>query len=260
MDRKRSVYALVLFSLVLVGSLFLVSAQASSPNIVEQGVEGFKNGVVSAVNLLFRDFLQSYQTGQDIFYVKLLLFILLYVMVQTGVKAIPRLGEQKAIAIIVSFIVSVLAVKWMGDGLITTILMPYGALGVALATLLPFLIFFYFVHATKMAGIGRRIAWIFFALSFFLVAANRWKDIDPTGQTFYYVIGGLVLLALIFDKGIHQYFFMHELNLFYRGAKGKAIAALQAEYLNIIHVDSPESEKRRKDIEENLKRLGGSLP
>jgi len=251
---KKGISILGLFSLMVVNLSWIASAQSTD------FLNSIGNNVGTTVKLLLGDFLQSYQAGQDIFYVKVLLFILLYVIIQTAVRAVPRLGEQKGVVIVVSFIVAVLAVKWMSDSLVTTILMPYGALGIALATMLPFLIFFYFVHATKMAGAGRRMAWIFFALSFILVFWKRYTDIDETGRYFYYAVGVLIVLALIFDKGIHQYFFMHELNMFYRGAKGKAIAALQAEYLNIIHVESPEAEKRRKDIEENLKRLGGNLP
>jgi hypothetical protein len=257
---KREISILGLFSLMVVSVISFVSAQT-----VEAGVKSVTDGVGTVVRLLFGDFLQSYQAGQDIFYVKILLFILLYVMIQTAVRAVPKLGENRGVVVVVSFIVSVLAIKWMSDGLVQTILLPYGSLGIALATLLPFLIFFYFVHATKMNGLGRRIAWAFFALSFILVFYTRNFKAGATplpqeGLYFYYAVGILIALALVFDRGIHQYFFMHELNMFYRGAKGKAVAALQAEYLNIVHVDSPEAEKRRKDIEENLKRLGGSLP
>ena len=257
---KKEISILSLFSLVIVNMISFVGAQT-----VETGVQSFTSGVSTVLKLLFGDFLQSYQSGQDIFYVKILLFILLYVIIQTAVRAVPKLGESKGVVIVVSFIVAVLSIKWMSDGLVETILLPYGSLGIALATMLPFLIFFYFVHATKMNGLGRRISWAFFALSFALVFYTRVFKTGaapfPTeGMYFYYAVGVMIALALFFDRGIHQYFFMHELNMFYRGAKGKAVAALQAEYLNIIHVESPEAEKRRKDIEENLKRLGGSLP
>jgi len=251
-----SILGLMLLGAILIVSFFgFVSAQSDF-------FEKAKTSITSAVDTLFKDLLSQYQSGQDVFYMKVLLFILIFVMVQTGVKAIPRLGSQKAVVIIVSFVVSVLGVKWMSDELVKTVLLPYGGLAVALATLFPFLIFFYFVHATKMTGSGRKLAWGFFVLAFVLVAVNRWTEIGQkwSGQYFYFAIGGLIVLAVVFDKGIHRYFFTHELNLFYRGAKGKAIAALQAEYMNIVHVDSPEAEKRRKDIEENLKRLGGNLP
>jgi len=258
MKRGMAFALLVCSILSFVG---FVSAQAD----INSGIQSFKDGVANAINILFKDLLQTYELGQDIFFMKVLLFILIFVVVQTAVKAVPKLGEQKAVVVIVSFIVSVLGVKWMSDSLVETILLPYGGLAVAFATLLPFLIFFYFVHATKMNGAGRRIAWGFFAISFALVFYTRnFKEgatpISQEGQYFYYAVLALIVLAMMFDKGIHRYFFMHELNLFYRGAKGKAIAALQAEYLNIVHVESPEAEKRRKDIEENLKRLGGNLP
>ena len=247
------------FAVFLTFVLFLNIRSVSALDLGNSMNDVF-DGIKDFFSTIFETLLREYGSGQDIFFVKVLLFILFYVIITTSVRAVPKLGENKMVAAIISLVVSVLAVKWLSEEIIKTILLPYGALGIALATIIPFLIFFYFIHATKMNGLGRRLAWLLFGLSFIALGYSRWSEIPEVGKYFYLGCLVLIILVFLFDKEIHRYFFMHELSLFYRGAKGKAITALQAEYLNIIHVDSPEAEKRRVDIESNLKRLGGDLP
>ena len=61
---------------------------------------------------------------------------------------------------IVALIVSILSVRFMSENnFILGLLLPYTTLGVALITIIPFLIFAYGVHTTGLPGIGRKIAW-----------------------------------------------------------------------------------------------------
>jgi len=48
--------------------------------------------------------------------------------------------------------------------------------------------------------------------------------------------------------------------MFYNHAQARTISGLQAEYLNILNVNTPEADKRRKDIESHLKSLGAGVP
>jgi hypothetical protein len=47
--------------------------------------------------------------------------------------------------------------------------------------------------------------------------------------------------------------------MFVKGANNRVIAALQAEYLNIVNVDSPEAERRKGAIRHQLRSLGANL-
>ena len=71
---------------------------------------------------------------------------------------------------------------------------------------------------------------------------------------------GALVLAFMFDREIHRYFAVHELNVFLGKANQRAAAALQAEYMNILHVDTPQAKSRRTDIENQLRQMGASLP
>ena len=218
------------------------------------------DSIIAYTAPVFEALLGEYQSS-EFFFVKCMLLILLFVMITGATKVIPTLGKNKGVSMVISIIVSIIAVRYISETqMIKGILLPYGALGIALVTILPFLIFFYFIHSTGMAGMGRRLCWIFFGIVFIALFISRYDQLPTLGRQIY--IASIILIAAVFmfDKAIHRYFFLHELSIFYRKAANKSVAALQAEYLNIINVDSPEAAKRRKDIEADLSRLGGNIP
>ena len=69
-----------------------------------------------------------------------------------------------------------------------------------------------------------------------------------------------MVLVFIFDKGIHRYFKSWEISAFYKGANERTIAALQAEYLHIVNVDTPTAQSRRNSIVRQLRALGADVP
>tara|TARA_Y100000310_G_scaffold345546_1_gene466326 strand:- start:156 stop:941 length:786 start_codon:yes stop_codon:yes gene_type:complete len=201
-------------------------------------------------------------TQNEVFFAKVLLLILLILVINVAVKRVPAFKNQAGIAFVIAFVVSVLAVRYMSQNeLILGVLLPYGTLGTAIITVLPFLIFFYFVHVTNMHGFMRRLSWIVFGIIFLVLWLSRSPgEITPVMNWIYGLTLVAIVLSLLFDKSIQRYFGTHELNVFRRGAHNKVIAGLQSEYLDILHVDSPQAERRRNSIENHLRRLGGSVP
>lgn len=227
---------------------------------IEQVVRSTIDSIVVYTSPVFEAVLGEYSTS-EFFFVKCLFLILLFVVIRGAMKAVPKLGENKGASIVVALIISIISVRYISETqVISGILLPYGALGIALTTILPFFVFFYFIHSAGMGGLGRRLCWILFGIVFVALFVSRYPDLPTLGKQIY--IASMILMALVFffDKAVHRYFFLHELNIFYRKAENKAVAALQAEYLNIINVNTPEADKRRKDIESHLKRLGGNIP
>ncbi len=218
------------------------------------------SNIMQTLKDIIESIFSDYQTNQQVFFVKILLFIIIFVLCRFALKAVPKLGEQDSVVNILAVVVSILAIKWMSKDLVQLVLLPYGALGIALATILPFIIFLYFVHSTNMSGLGRRLAWMLFGISFIAVFLNRYAQISQTGRYFYLAILVAIILAFVFDKGLHHYFFLHELNLFFKGQNQKLIASLQAEYSNIAHLDSPEAKARKDKIRRQLKELGAEAP
>jgi hypothetical protein len=246
------------FGIFLVLSLIsFVSAQFFQN--LDYQVENIIYDVISILRPIFEVILGDY-SGSEFFLVKVLLLLMLFIMINFVLRKVEFTKDMGPASSVIALIVSILAVRFMPDNQIFAgILLPYNVLGVALTSILPFLIFFYFVHSTNMTGAGRRISWAIFGIIFVALYFTR-SDISPVVNYIYLGIIGMVVLAILFDRGIQRYFSSHELNVFLNKQKGKAVASLQAEYMNILNVDTSQAKQRRDEIESKLRELGAGVP
>jgi len=248
-----------LLSLILgVFAFPLVSAQTAQDAriLAEKVIDLF----VNLLSPIFEFIIGDVGTSQ-FFFAKVLIFLLLFIVVSFILGTVERFKKQKWVIRIIALTISVFAVRYMSDTeLISGILLPYSAVGLAITTILPFIVFFYFVHVTSLDGLGRRLMWLFFGIVFFALFITRYSELPDMAKYLYWAIVIGIALAFMFDKGIHRYFYLHELTVFHKSAKNRTIAGLQAEYLNILSVDSEPAKKRRDEIETKLKDLGGDVP
>lgn len=254
MNKRRDV---LLFAVSLILVIPLVSAQLYNV------VSNFGENLVSAAEAILGPVLRAVigdVGGGDIFFVKVLLLILLFVVIQVAIRKIPAFENQRGVSIILAAVVSVLAVRYMTTSdIIEGVLLPYSVLGVAITTILPFIIFFYFIQKSGLVGFSRRLAWIAYGIIFLVLWASRMEEISDDAHLIYFLILLAIIASLVFDKSIQRYFGTHELAVWKRGANQKVIAGLQSEYMHILHVDSPQANARRHAIESHIKRLGGNL-
>lgn len=254
MMKKAGISFLFLFVCLLFASF--VSAQVNIPgeisNVLTKATEIAKP--------IFGIFIGEYNTD-EFFFTKVLVMILIFVIVKVSLRVIPRFKDLGGVVTIIAAVISILAIRFMKEeGLFAGILLPYGTLGIVLVTMLPFIAFIYILHAGKASAAIRRLGWLIYLGVFFALFISRYSTINDLGRTIYYIVFGAILFALIFDKGIHEYFRAHEMSMFYRSAQARTIAGLQSEYLDILSLNTPEGERRRKDIEAHLKSLGSHVP
>ncbi|MEA3329383.1 MAG: hypothetical protein U9Q06_01435 [Nanoarchaeota archaeon] len=226
---------------------------------VESQIEQVLNQFVEILRPIFEFLLGDY-SGSEFLLVKSLLLIIVFIIVNVVLKKSELGKTMGAGASVVAIIVAILAIRFMPEeDIFKIVLLPYSVLGIALTTILPFLIFFYFVHATKMGGVGRRLSWAVFGFIFVGLYFTR-KDLDSISNYIYLAVISGVALAFFLDRGIQRYFSAHELNVFLNKQKGKAASSLQSEYMNLLNVDTPEAKRRRGEIENNLRRIGAGVP
>ena len=220
--------------------------------------------IISAAIGIMAPFLEyavgDFSTSQ-FFFTKVMLLILLFVIIATVLKKVPRFDEMSpTIVNIVALIVSILSVRFISENsLINGILLPYGALGITLATILPFLIFFYFVHSSNMPSGVRKLAWGFFTIVFFVLWNSRFDSLDPLGNRIYGWTLIFVVLVFVFDKSIHRYFRDMESMRYLSVANDKVAAQLQQEYETIARIDTPVANRRKRQIRKELRRLGSEV-
>ncbi|MEM3122382.1 MAG: hypothetical protein QXH60_02995, partial [Candidatus Pacearchaeota archaeon] len=140
------------------------------------------------------------------------------------------------------------------------LLLPYTTLGIAITTIVPFLIFAYGVHVIGLPGIGRKVAWIFFGIIFIILWIYKADQINPIGNQIYLWIIILIGGMLLFDRRIHAYFSGMNIKEFERVSIENEIANLQAD-LHRIMVNagpspSPEQKRTIERIRKRLRRLG----
>jgi hypothetical protein len=145
------------------------------------------------------------------FFERILVLVLLFVMILTALKKAEMFKKNYYVALIVSAAVSLIGARFISEfGLIEGILLPYGALAVALSVFIPLFVFFFFIHLSLGdSPLGRKLAWILFGVVFLGLFLFRNDDLGEMKNI--YLIGMLVLVILfIFDNKIHEYFGINE--------------------------------------------------
>src|SRR3989344_1955524 len=201
----------VVVSLVFVLSILaigFVSAQTIFEQIVTTA-EQFYDSVLKPFGIFLLG--KDSSTG-ELFFAKLLLFILIASLVWYAADKFPPTHGKRAV--LVSAIVSILAVRFITETWVNTIVLPYTAFGIAVTALIPLILFFFFVE-TGLVGQPslRKICWIFAAVVFvglFLyrydvpyVGAND-KGLEPGHLYLFSSLACLIVLFL--DKTIQRAF------------------------------------------------------
>lgn len=200
--KKENVFIIILFTIL---SVQLIIAQ----NLV---IDRTIQGLVESFESIFRPILGPFSTGEFLF-AKILLFFLLFAIIFMVLKRISLFEDNLAVHSIVSLIVSILAVRYIKENeLVNAILLPYGSLGVAISIFLPLLIYFFFLHSSEMGGFGRRAGWLIYGIVFLVLWGSRPYDSLGVANWIYLIGIGFVLISLIFDKSVHQYFEMGKYN------------------------------------------------
>ncbi len=215
-------------------------ASSAEENLVAKFIDDFAKFVEPIAKAVLGDVKgtpgTSFTIG-EIFFAKVMLFFILLMVVNLAVKNFPGLEDKGGIVFIISLIVSILGIRFIfGTAIIQTIWLPYGALGVALTSILPFIVFFLFVEGFDSSFI-RKLGWVSFIVIFLALAALRWGDLRVVrpessfnGYSFawlYLIIAILSGILLIFDKKIRAMFRMASIGkIVDRGKRIKAVRVM----------------------------------
>lgn len=173
-------FGAIFFSLL---SLSLVAAQAlPAPPITFNIIGDF-----------FKDLLAG-STGEDSMVRVLLVMLLTTVLFR---PALNITGGKSGLAFLVAFLVSVIGIKFfISSEMIYGLMLPYGALAIALSAGIPFLLIGSLIATSNLDMLLRKIMWGFMAGSFIMLWWFRWTNI---GDLAYIYLGlGILSLAILF--------------------------------------------------------------
>ena len=154
MNDKKLVFILGFLSFFLIvfilGVIAFVSAAVYYPNYGSYGGTGsfIRQGSQQLIDFIVgwsEPFLQAMLGGNDytgmLLFEKFLIFILILSVVYLSLNRVDLFSEQKKILWVVAIVIPILAVRYMNFAWLNTILMQYQVLGIALAGILPFIIY-----------------------------------------------------------------------------------------------------------------------
>jgi len=237
---KKSV---VIYSslITLVALSVLVSAQSSS---FLYGFQNFWQGVIDFLNILLSPIFGTSAiagfTSGEVLFMKALLFAIVLAIVWGILEMLPVFEENKWAVVVISIAVSILSTRFLATpGWIETIFLPYSVLGITLTSLIPLVIYFYFVQRTMGSSPTlRKVSWIFAAVVFVGLFISRVDSIAQNVSStqfnpawVYLITAGISLAFLLADKTIRRAFVDSEMHAL--GAADRT--ALSTELRRKIH-------------------------
>lgn len=253
MIKKRLVLSFVALMFIL--SINLVSAYSYGYGFdIRRGAEQFIDFVVDFAE----PGLQVLLGGQDytglLLFERFLIFIMLLSVVYIALSNVPIFESNKGAIWTVAIIIPLLAVRFIDFAWLNTILMQYQVLGIAIAGILPFIIYTYFLHSVSQDSVLRKIGWIFFIVIYF----GLWST--NTAEAYSQIYFWTMVVALVFlfaDGTIHRIIEHQRWKESEKGPIYQRIADLEGKITKMSESGIPEYQKRKqlKRMEKEMKYL-----
>jgi len=195
---KKGKFELSVFGIFI--SMFVIQLVSAQNELIDN----FINRMSEAFSSIFEPLI-GMGVSSDFLFAKVLLFFLIFAVVFMAVKRIRIFRNNMPVRVIITIIVSILSVRYLGETDFTRlILLPYGALGGSISIFLPLMIYFFFIHTSIDGSFGRRFAWILYGAFFIILWGTR--EYMGSANWIYIISLGFILASFIFDKTLHQYF------------------------------------------------------
>ena len=158
--------------LMLMFSLGFVSAESHTATLFQT----FLDGLGDVIKFVLGDVTPLENAPSsiigDLLFAKVLFFFIIAVVVVGGLRKVAFFSDNESVLWITSMSVSVLAIRFLGDAeFIQAMILPYSTLGIAISSILPFIIYYYVVG--DLPRFWRRFSWILFSLVFFGLFLTR---------------------------------------------------------------------------------------
>ena len=185
--KKTAILSSLLFALPLVSAQNL-----PAPPIALNGVTDMFNAILNGTS------------GNSEVVARVLVFLILAIVLYKPASKI--VGENGKWGVVLSVIISTMAVRFFTYDMIKGLFLPYQALGVAVSVLIPFLLleYFFLFQDETMPRQFRTIGYLIMIGTFVGMWWFRWTDI---GDLAYYYLGAAVLslLAMWWDGTLRKW-------------------------------------------------------
>ncbi|MBU0958300.1 MAG: hypothetical protein KKF56_05835 [Nanoarchaeota archaeon] len=248
--KKRCVIIGAFILLLIIPSFFPVVSALD----LKQGAEDVMQ-VVEDISGPFFEFILGRKIGDLYFLERVLLFLIIFIMVNAALKRIPLFEGKGAVIALITIAVSILSARYLGNvQWVKTILLPYNMLGVVFAAGIPFLIFFFFIESFKEKWV-RRIGWVFMLVVFGVLYYER-KEVLGDPALIYLITAGISFVMLIFDRWVYSWYEESKIwKLMDAGKRSKAIDLMSRLRMLRDELSHAETVYQRKDIKKEIEQV-----
>lgn len=233
--KKQVVVAL--FATVFLLALASVSAATVAETIgdffstISDIIQAIADALTPLARTLFGSENLGVTQGTDAFTVaNIFIFVIVLIIVFLVVDSINFFDNHRAFAWVLSIAVSVLAVRFLSDGMINAIIFPYKALGIALAAGLPFVIYFAAVEWKMQHRFMRITAWIFLAVIYIFIYYFRIDSAELSAYSWIYLVTAILALCVAaLDGTIQAWYTQGKVSEAHSASKRATIRQLQRE-------------------------------
>lgn len=218
MNEKKSarIFLVLLVGLLLINSFGGVIAP-SDKDSDNNGLDAYSNPIVSGASTVGGGLEQVYNvikpgleslvgnTGKsEDFFAKLMLMLILFGIVYEVMEK-SNFFDNKWVLYLISILVPILAIRFLKSDWVNAILLPYSAFGIAVASLIPLMIYFVFVEGAFNSKTFRKIAWIFAAVVFIGLFFSRAQETNIGNAIWIYPVSAIAcLIFMLADKSIQR--------------------------------------------------------
>ncbi|MFH0711676.1 MAG: hypothetical protein V1889_00965 [archaeon] len=224
-----------------------------------EGVYQLTDGLQQIIRILIQfisETIFQINSFDEFLFAKILLFSIILLIVYTVISQNSMFGgtgKNKAIQWIISSAISILAIRYLPNEFVQAILLQYGAFAVAITVFLPLMIYFFFIHQSGVGPFGRKIAWIVYITGFFALWSMRYQDLGEANWIYWIAIG-FIIICLIFDKKIHEYFGWSSIRKARRAGKLERRIQAQEDLDELERRKEYLSDKEYRTLEERYKK------
>lgn len=208
---KKSLLFIGFVFLSILSLSFVSAAESNFANSFAKVVGGIGDGLkggIEALKPVLKYLLGDVETSiegfttDQLFFGKLLIFILLMAVVWAVVRRIPLFRDHDWVIWLIAIVLPLLALRFFTPEMVLASAWPSSAFAVALTAFLPLIFWFYFVEYSGVSRVLRKIAWVFAACIFLGVYFIRFDELGSFALM--YLVAAIASLAFLFFDGTIQ--------------------------------------------------------
>lgn len=195
------IVAVLAVALIFNQSSISNTVQASPTSATIAQVPGFVGSATTWIRDVIKAPFEALGSNQtDV--LRFFFFILVFLIISVVVSKIPLFGNHKGISILVALIVAILGVFFIPDDIVKMMINPYSAMGIAMISIIPFILMFLFTQYMLKNSFFKKIAWFFFAAMLLILSIySAYQEKSVYGWT-YGIVSILALIMLFAHKWI----------------------------------------------------------